>query len=213
MANSQTVVTMQEQALQNDDAGALGVDFQAPDLWQPTILLETPQTGATVAGSNLAADGDRWSLLCAPRAAYSNYVFMCIAMRCTVNLPNITASNTFFENDYCFSIEGGCNDNGGLWQTDTSDEGFVLMYAGGVSPGRVVAFSPEIRGYPPRPYIPSSTVTAENGLGGFCITVQTWDATVAASATATVDARFLGFPQAVTRSAGLYVPRQYMKVN
>lgn len=211
MANSTTVVTLIEQPLQNADAGALNVDTYSPDVWQPAVLLESPQTAATVAGSNLDSSGNRWQLLCAPKAPYPNYVFMCIAMRASVTMPSTTEADTFFKQDFCFSIEGGCDDNVGLWQRATGETPFTFY--DGSSLYRLQTFSPELRGYPPRPFRPTSDTVVENSLGGMEIQIDTWDATVGASATVTVDARFLGFPQAVVRSAGLYVPRLYAKLN
>lgn len=211
MANSSTIITLSEQALQNSDAGALDVDQFAPDLWQPAILLSSSQSGATFAGTNLDGNGQRWRVLCAPRAAYPGYVFMCISLRCTMHMPSVAASDTFWETSFAYSIEGGCDSNAGLWQQGTGPD--TYNYFDGTSVSRIQAFSPELRGYPPRPFRPGSDSAAENSLGGFQFEVQTYDATVKASGTLTVDARFLGWPQAVTRSAGLYVPRMYAKLN
>jgi hypothetical protein len=213
MGATTTIATLSTRPLTTGDAGALQADILPASFWQPTMLLERNMEDAIdLASAGLGAAGDIWRVILSPPSAIDNVIFYPIAFRFTLKARGATPPAGFpalFETAASFCVEGPTNYN---WDTVTLDAAQSLFD----SPSTIYwnqNGNPRWHAFPPKPILADSTSVASNAVGGIQLTIDTWDATAAALVDLHVDARWLGFPRPVERSAGFYTPRMYFNPN
>lgn len=212
MADITTVKLLTPRPLVTGDAGGLKASVDPRGYFQPTMLLETDvSTGTTVSTSGLAADGDVWDIRFAPPSAIPNVVFYPIALRMSIVASGEPAGfDAQFADEGMYSITPPY---GADWGWDNFSLENVGLIWQGSQLNKVRSGNPVWKAFPPRPQILSSDTVSENALGGIQITIGTWNATAAANSKLHVDARWVGFPEPVTRSAGYYTPRLFFNPN
>ena len=173
------------------------------------MLLQTDENWGG-AGAGLAADGDIHSVLLCPKAKMPGYVFYCIALGANlVEDPGSAAMAAFWEDSYLFCTSHPETNRNFVWQAATLGTNTIGIDQAAGTDFRTRTAYPDLKTMPARPFRPSSDTILNNALGGMQFICKTWDTTANGNMQLHIDARFLGFPQSVTRSAGFYVPRMY----
>ncbi len=180
-------------------------------LWEPAKLLETTiGSGLSVSGSSLAANGDIWEVLLAPPSAMPDYIFYPIALTATLfSAPHDVAFASFW-NTACGVAINPSYQKSFVWDHFVAEPPMVGY---STTEFNYQSLNPPFHGHPIRPAAADGATVTINALGGFQLTIDTWDAGVAATTTLFIDARWLAFPRAVARSSGFYVPRLYFDIN
>jgi|SaaInl4_135m_RNA_FD_contig_21_297283_length_1318_multi_8_in_0_out_0_3 hypothetical protein len=210
MSDATSIQLLRPRPLLTADAAALLADVAPQAAWQPTHVLEIPTdtTSSSVSGTSLASAGDVWRILLAPPSAMANSVFYPVALRATFLCGDVVGFDDFFELTAGFAIE---KPEARSWAWDTVDMKAPQVGYDGSSTFKWQNINPEFHAYPVTPATADGASTSANALGGFMLTVKTWDATAAAQASIRIDARWLAFPRPITRSAGFYTPRLFFK--
>jgi hypothetical protein len=212
MADISGTLLLKPRPLITGDAAGLLADVDPEFAWQPTHVLETDIDGTSMAvsSSGLAASGDHWYVRVAPPSDMTNLVFYPIAFRATLLCSDTAGFDDLFELAGGFSINPPQSKS---WNWDYVALDPVMVGYDGSSTFKWQNINPTWHGFPIRPATANGGSSTANALGGFQLQVKTWDATAAASCSLRIDARWLGFPQPVTRSAGFYTPRLYFNPN
>jgi hypothetical protein len=211
MANSLTIKLLKTRSLITADAGGLEADVVPESMWQPTQIMETDfDNPIEVSSTSLSADGDSWELIFAPPSKTPDVMWYPIAMRAVLHNNIAGTFVPFFGEAAGFSIN---QPYGRDWAWDYVDFDPVALGFNGTGEFYYRALNPRWHAFPPIPSICESDTTAENSVGGFQLTIGTWDATAAAGTALHVDARWLGFPRPAIRSGGFYAPRMFFNPN
>ncbi len=203
---------MNARPLLTADAAGIEADVQPKPRWQPSHIFETDLSQQVrVFDTALSTAADLWFLLASPAAPAAQIAFYPICARLILNCNDDPNFNTLFETDAIYSL----HDPGGssfTWDHAT------LSATGRQFPGTGVVnrfkdVSASMSGFPARPGLATELTQLANGLVGFSIQIDTYDATAAANTYARLDVRVLGFPRPAVRSAGFYTPRLNFKTN
>jgi len=188
------------------DAAALTADIIPRTFWEATFVLQRDFSLGIQSAGTLSADNDVWTILLSPPSAMPNYVFYPIAMRAVLkgDKASIFALSLLWQDEACFSVDMRGDTQYAFDSVDLSahrsTDDFVLQQ-----------INPDFHAYPPEPGVARETTIADNALAGFALQIGTFNTTAMDTTRLHIDCRFLAFPEAVTRSAGFYLPRQYFK--
>ncbi len=191
-----------------EDAAALTSDIMPEGPWQPKMVLRTDPTELLDLGaSGIAADGDIWRIMLAAPSAMPDTMFYPIAMT-----ASIVGLNTVFWEDaalYAIAPPVGVVPLQHAWRSFTLDSVRTVWNGGVVE--NIQTAAPVFQGFPPTTV--EAIETGISAIGGLQFICQTFDAGQAAAQFLSIDARWLGFPRSLARSAGFYMPRLFYKPN
>ncbi len=206
MADDTEIQFLDVSPLITSDAAALQADIEPKGLWQPTKVLRTnPATLIDLSASTIAAAGDVWRIMISAPSAMPDTIFYPIALSFSFVGLNVA----FWEDLALYSISPpvGTVPLQHAWRSFQLDTRRSVF--NGATTVNIQTGAPEFEGFPP------STVeaieTTVSTIGGLQFTVQTFQAAEKAAIKLSVDARWLGFPRALQRSAGFYMPRMFFK--
>lgn len=207
MANQTDIILLDTTPLNVSDAAALRADFIPRTYWEPAIVLETPTT-TVVTPSLLAAAGDLWKIEVAPRSAIPGFVWQLLTFEVQLVCTDDANFDALFNDDLAWAAQGlpALDTSQMFMRVGTLSTVARWLKAGGVSVGRVRAFSPGAVGMPSRPYQATSATLASNTMGIAHVEIGTWNAVAAGNTEAWINARWLGFPVGAQRSGGFYTP-------
>lgn len=212
MANATTLVPLLSRPLVASDQAGLLADLVPKLFWEPTVLLESnPDQEFDLSLTALAASPDHLRVLIHPPSNLANLVFYPVAFTLHfVNSPQDAGFSSFWETGGLCCITPPSDRHHAWYPFDltSSRDGYhpTANY-------NVQAALPPFEGFPIRPVRATQSTDLGNALGGFDFRVKTFDGTTKTNTHFVVDARWLGFPQAVARSAGFYLPRLWYKTN
>lgn len=205
MADETSQAILIPRPLISADAAALTADIIPRTFWEATFVLQRDFSIAIESAGTLSADDDIWTILLSPPSPMPNYVFYPIAMRAVLKMTRFSLGTyLLWKDEACFSVDMRGNTEYTFDAVDLAaqrdTDGFTLQQ-----------INPDFHAYPPVPGIARETAIADNALAGFALQIKTFDQTAMDATDLHIDCRFLAFPEAVTRSAGFYLPRQYFK--
>ena len=208
MANDTTVIFLDASPLQSSDASGLTADIIPRLSWQPSFILRSdPDVLFPVAATTLSLDDDLWRIMVASPSAMPDYSFYPIALTASF----VGLNTLFWQTPALYSIVPpvGVPALQHAWRSFDLDS-VRAVFNGGIAVDIQTA-APDFQGYPPSDVVAVST--GISSLGGFQFRVGTFDAVQKSAINLSVDARWLAFPRAATRSGGFYVPRMFFKGN
>ncbi len=206
MANDTEIQFLQVQALITDDAAALQADIVPQGLWQPTKVLRTdPTLLIDLGASTIAAAGDVWRIMISAPSAMPDTIFYPVAL----SFSFVGSFGPFWQTNFLYSITPpvGTVPLQHAWRLSTlSPRGVVFNGAAvtGIQTG-----APAFEGFPPSTV--EAVETTVSTIGGLQFSVDTFVQAEKDDIQLSVDARWLGFPRALQRSAGFYMPRMFFK--
>lgn len=210
MGDVTTTLFMKTTTLVTEDAGGLTADIDAKPFWQPSLVVRTdPEELILGSSAALTADGDVWRIMLALPAPMPDHTFYPIAL--TAAFVNTAVPSTFFEPLALYSIVPpvGVIPLQHAWRSFTMDLQRTV-FNGGTNVG-IQTSAPDFQGFPPSPVASAETGIA--AIGGLQFTVDTFSAGELAMLTLSIDARWLGFPRSIVRSAGFYANRMFIRPN
>lgn len=206
MADDTEIQFLEVSPLLTSDAAALQADIVPQDVWQPTKVLRTdPTLLIDISASLLAAAGDVYRIMISAPSAMPDTIFYPIALSFSFVGLNVA----FWETNalYAISPPVGTFPLQHAWRSFDLDA--VRSVFNGATVVNFQSGAPDFQGFPP------STVeaieTTVSTIGGLQFTVGTFQAAEKTALRLSVDARWLGFPRALQRSAGFYMPRMFFK--
>jgi len=211
MADTTTVILLESTPLLSSDAAGLAADILPKALWEPSFILQTRQPSSSAIPIN--ADGDIWRVLLASTTPMKAFVFYPLAL--TATFVGTLTFPVFWETAASYSIDPPIKNTvprNDVWKPVT------MPAVKPIFDGSAVLFTqtclPSFAGFPPRPVVNDQDVgTTNNSLAGFQFTTQTYDATIDAAMSLSIDARWLAFPRTVARNTGYWMPALFYKTN
>lgn len=210
MGDVTTTVMMKTSTLVTEDAGGLLADIDAKPFWQPSLVIRTDPTELILGTSAaLTADGDIWRIMLALPAPMPDHTFYPIAL--TAAIVGVAIPTTFFELNALYTIVPpvGVEPLQHAWRSFSLDAA-RSVWNGAIVEGIQTA-APDFQGFPPSPVASAETGIA--AIGGLQFVVDTFAALELADLTLSIDARWLGFPRSIVRSAGFYANRMFFRPN
>ncbi len=207
MANDTEIQFLKSFPLLTSDAAALQSDIVPQGIWQPTKVLRTdPDVLLDISATALAAAGDVYRVMISAPSAMPDTIFYPIALSFSFVGLNVA----FWEDLALYSIVPPV----GTFPLQHAWRSFQLDTVRSVFNGATVvnfqSGAPAFEGFPPTTV--EAIETTVSTIGGLQFTVGTFQAAEKTALRLSVDARWLGFPRALARAAGFYMPRMFFKV-